>query len=229
MASNFRDRKSSVRSSRSRLSDASLREFLLNKKITDGSGIHTPPEASATAVAAAAVAASNALAVGRASFSSVREQSGTSDLAQTFVQSSISSLARRNFRCGAVSPSDETAVYDDLTSVEDREEESDEIDSGGEFVAPLTSPSSRLHAVWYPTPPGVRAWKQISLRGRLASKSTEDLRKVDLGMWESPAEAWANTTAQEDVALQTATPDSVLPLSALEKLPAEILGTYIHI
>lgn len=199
----FQQPRQSFHYHRSRPSNGSLKSIITNKNMADRAG-----------------SSSSEFAGGRTSFSSIREQT-VSGLAQTFTQSRISSLAGR--RGGAVSPTsptDETAVFDDGASYED-------LDDDGDFVPPLTKPASRLNAVWYPSVAGLRGWKKISLRGKLASRSFEDLRQAGLGVWDDPADAWDCNGDSADVQTQAEAQDAVAGLAPFERLPAEILASII--
>jgi len=165
------------------------------------------------------------LAGGRSSFSSIREQSTLAGLAQTFTQSRVSSITGELGRVVPHSPPNQTAVLDD-SSLSGQSGQHD--DNDGEYVSPLTQPISRLHSVWYPSVAGLRSWKQISLGGRMASRSCEDFKRVDLGVWKSPADVWEAAAAAAGTATAETQPEPEgrsVGLAPLELLPAELLGT----
>lgn len=125
----------------------------------------------------------------RSSFSSVRENDD--GLAQTFTRSKISSYTQ--------APED---VFDE-SPISEIEQPS--------FAPPLTQPHSKLHGFWYPAD-GFRGWKQIPVKGKMASRSCEDLHKLHM-TWSTPAPPVKKA--------QDAYPLGVAPL---EKLPTEVLG-----
>lgn len=132
----------------------------------------------------------------RSSFSSVRENDD--GLAQTFTRSKVSSYIE--------APED---VFDESPTTEIAQLS---------FQAPLTQPHSKLHGFWFP-PDSFKGWKEIPIKGKPASRSCEDLRKLSM-TWESAP----------------ATPPPVrkpagvygIGNSPLERLPSEVLGTYRH-
>jgi hypothetical protein len=130
----------------------------------------------------------------RSSFSSVRENDD--GLAQTFTRSKISSYTQ--------APED---VFD--------ESPTSEIDQLS-FAPPLTQPHSKLHGFWFPAD-GFKGWKQIPVKGKMASRSCEDLHKLSM-TWSTPAPPVKKA--------QDAYPLGAAPL---EKLPTEILGSIIDL
>lgn len=130
----------------------------------------------------------------RSSFSSVRENDD--GLAQTFTRSKVSSYIE--------APED---VFDESPTSEI---------SQPSFQAPLTQPTSRLHGFWYP-PDSFKGWKEIPIKGKLASRSFEDLRRLRM-TWETPP-------ASPPPAKRS---PGIYPTgnSPLEKLPSEVLGAF---
>lgn len=131
--------------------------------------------------------------IARSSFSSVRENDD--GLAQTFTHSKVSSYTNV--------PEE---VFDESPSVEP---------SQPFFQPPVTQPNSRLHGFWFPAD-NFRGWREIPLKGKKASRSAEDLRKLCLE-W-SPRQ----TPAPEKK------PAAVYSTgqSPLETLPSEVLGKH---
>lgn len=130
----------------------------------------------------------------RSSFSSVRENDD--GLAQTFTRSKVSSYIE--------APED---VFDESPISEI---------SQPEFQAPLTQPHSKLHGFWYP-PDSFKGWKEIPIKGKTASRSFEDLRK--LGMtWESPPASPAPAPTKKPCGKYN------VGDAPLERLPSEVLG-----
>ncbi|KAG6016385.1 hypothetical protein E4U43_003733 [Claviceps pusilla] len=133
----------------------------------------------------------------RSSFSSVRENDD--GLAQTFTRSKVSSYIE--------APED---VFDESPTTEIAQLS---------FQAPLTQPHSKLHGFWLP-PDSFKGWKEIPIKGKPASRSCEDLRKLSM-TWESAP----------------ATPPPVrkpagvygIGNSPLERLPSEVLGSIIDL
>lgn len=128
----------------------------------------------------------------RSSFSSVRENDD--GLAQTFTRSKVSSY---------------------LEAPEDVFDESPANDiSQLSFQPPLTQPHSRLHGFWFP-PDSFKGWKQISIKGKRASRSCEDLHKLHM--------AWDDSPAPIPNKQPGTYPRGLAPL---ETLPNEVLGTW---
>lgn len=136
-------------------------------------------------------------ATSRSSFSSVRENDD--GLAQTFTRSKISSYIETAEDVFDESPTNETPP-----SLPQRKPS---------FQAPLTQPNSKLHGFWYPAE-GFRGWREIPIKGRLASRSCEDLHKMHMA-WDKPAP------------VVTKPPAGIYATSTapLERLPSEVLGT----
>ncbi|KAL6881469.1 leucine rich repeat domain protein [Trichoderma novae-zelandiae] len=128
----------------------------------------------------------------RGSFSSVRENDD--GLAQTFTRSKISSYSDV--------PEE---VFDESPSIEP---------SHITFRPPVTQPNSRLHGFWFPAD-GFKGWREIPLKGKLASRSFEDLHRLSM-TWESPPRVFEKP--------KEAYPASKSPL---ERLPSEVLGSII--
>ncbi|KAI2467692.1 hypothetical protein F4781DRAFT_303284 [Annulohypoxylon bovei var. microspora] len=135
----------------------------------------------------------------RSSFSSVREID-SSDLAQNFTSTKVSSYSKLS----------EEAV-DDLPSPP-------EMATQTQFIPPITQPQSRLHGSWLPAvaAEGFQGWKQIGVKGRQASKSYGDLQALKI-VWSTPV-----------LPPKKKDPERPAPgQSAIERLPAEILGQII--
>lgn len=147
-----------------------------------------------TAMARAMSPASESTNTSRSSFSSVRENDD--GLAQTFTRSKISSYIE-----GA------EEVFDESPTAEIPQPT---------FQAPVTQPHSKLHGFWYPAD-GFKGWKEISIKGKTASRSCEDLHKLHM-TWDTPAPLVRKTS---DVY-----PTSTAPL---ERLPSEVLGSIIDL
>lgn len=126
----------------------------------------------------------------RSSFSSVREDD--SDLAQAFTISRTSSYSRA--LCNKV-------IDDDSSSGEMTEVE---------YLPPLTNPSSKLHGYFFPAN-SFKGWKEINVRGKLASKSFGDLQSLHL--------VWTPTKAppKKDRKYEPGQ-------APIERLPMELLG-----
>lgn len=127
----------------------------------------------------------------RSSFSSVRENDD--GLAQTFTRSKVSSYIE--------APED---VFDESPTSELPQPS---------FQPPLTQPHSKLHGFWYPAD-SFKGWREIPIKGKLASRSYEDLHRMRITWEDSPApppkkQAGSNARGA----------------SPLEMLPSEVLGT----
>lgn len=135
----------------------------------------------------------------RSSFSSVREEDD--GLAQTFTRSKVSSYTN-----------DE--VFDESQSP---------IHELGQpvFQPPLTRPHSQLHGFWLPAQT-FRGWREIPLRGKKASSSSENLRSLCLS-W-SPPPTPPNEQVKPKKPRVTTYPAGQAPL---ELLPPEILGDIV--
>lgn len=128
----------------------------------------------------------------RSSFSSVRENDD--GLAQTFTRSKVSSYLEAPQDVFDFSPSNKVSQL--------------------RFQPPATQPFSRLHGFWFP-PNSFKGWKQISIKGKRASRSCEDLHKLHMTWDVSPAP------------LSKKQPGSYpRGLSPLETLPNEALSTW---
>ncbi|KAG5984203.1 hypothetical protein E4U55_005743 [Claviceps digitariae] len=133
----------------------------------------------------------------RSSFSSVRENDD--GLAQTFTRSKVSSYIE--------APED---VFDESPTAEIGQLS---------FQAPLTQPHSKLHGFWFP-PDSFKGWKEIPLKGKAASRSYEDLRRLSM-TWESPPASPP----------PMGKPAGVYGIgnSPLERLPSEVLSSIIDL
>lgn len=128
----------------------------------------------------------------RSSFSSVRENDD--GFAQTFTRSKISSYTE--------APEE---VFDESPVAELPQ---------ATFQPPVTQPNSKLHGFWYPAE-GFRGWREIPLKGKVASRSCENLHRLHM-TWETPAPAVVEK------------PHETYPTTAspLERLPSEVLGEF---
>ncbi|KAL1862881.1 hypothetical protein VTK73DRAFT_6582 [Phialemonium thermophilum] len=132
----------------------------------------------------------------RSSFSSIRETD--SDLAQTFTSSKISS--------SSVIPEDAVDTSTPGTPMLE-----------ARFQPPLTRPDSRLHGYWCP-PDSFQGWKQINVRGKLASKSFGDLQVLKYA-WNPPRQP--PPPRRKGACAPGASP--------FERLPIEILSSIINL
>ncbi|KFA66132.1 hypothetical protein S40285_03392 [Stachybotrys chlorohalonatus IBT 40285] len=132
----------------------------------------------------------------RASFSSVRENDD--GLAQTFTRSKVSSYSLLH-----------EEVFDETPSPSAEHDQPS-------FRPPMTKPHSQLHGFWYPAD-SFRGWKHIPIKGKLASRSCEDLHKLHM-TWSSPAPP-----------VKKAHNAYTIGKSPLEELPNEILGAIIDL
>ncbi|KAI1506118.1 hypothetical protein F5X99DRAFT_415418 [Biscogniauxia marginata] len=142
----------------------------------------------------------------RSSFSSVRE----TNLAQTFTSTKISSYSAEA----------EEAVEDQPLSSTMGSTKVKTLEPSMKFMPPLTQPNSRLHGGWCPVvaADSFQGWKQIGVRGRLASRSFGDLQTFNI-VWSSPAPSPAPKARD---------PERPRPGTApIERLPAEILNQII--
>lgn len=136
----------------------------------------------------------------RSSFSSIREQD--SDLAQSFTASRVSSL---------LIPEDvlEGTHHD---GVRGRDSAAGSM-TGVVPHGPLTQPHSRLHRMWYPSD-HFMGWKEIAVRGKVASRSFSDFQALCTVWTTSPT-----LGRQED--------ENEPGCSTLELLPDEVLGEWL--
>lgn len=163
--------------------------------------------------------------LGRSSFSSIREQDTA--LSQTFTLSKVSSY--HNFNNFDVAQHEQ--AIDDLSDYEEDDqplsfaassvptsiatpEPSTMIET--QFMPPATKPHSRLHGNWWPAD-SYRGWKEINVKGKLASKSFGDLASL------SPRSQWeeALSTVDEQMKLEPVK-ESVAGNSTIERLPQEL-------
>ncbi|KAI0970992.1 hypothetical protein F4678DRAFT_472941 [Xylaria arbuscula] len=89
-----------------------------------------------------------------------------------------------------------------------------------QFMPPVTQPHSRLHGCWFPAVAAdtFQGWKQISMRGKQASRSYGDLQALRMVWSTAPAPKKTRETAE------------IRPLpgaSPLERLPMEIKNQVI--
>jgi len=141
----------------------------------------------------------------------------TAGIVQSFTDNKISSYLRYEV------DGNETAI--------------DEGDSGGSLtppgtdvvdhqrIGPLTNPHSALHGFVCPCE-GFRGWKQIAVRGKIASKSYGDLKSLGMGWgWDSGEESKVNIQSQQSTDEATVKDDASIPgKSPIETLPTELLG-----
>ena len=133
----------------------------------------------------------------RSSFSSIRETD--SDLAQTFTSSKVSSSALEP-------PEDAVDISSPRAAMVETQ-----------FSPPLTHPESKLHGYWSPAD-SFRGWKQINVRGKLASKSFGDLQMLNL--------AWTTTdrpVRKKGVCAPGEAPFEKLPIELLSKLTISLI------
>lgn len=133
----------------------------------------------------------------RSSFSSIREDD--TDLAQVFTASKVSSYTHQP----------EPVVQDARPSLGTMVQQAD-------FFPPITRPDSRLHGNWFPAD-NFKGWKQINVKGRLASRSFSDLHAMSL--------AW---TPHANPSAIRRRPSGHIPGDApIERLPLELLTSVI--
>ncbi|KAI1484611.1 hypothetical protein F5X96DRAFT_683465 [Biscogniauxia mediterranea] len=138
----------------------------------------------------------------RSSFSSVRE----TNLAQTFTSTKVSSYSEVL----------EEAVEDQPSSGLTMAAATSKPNM--QFMPPMTRPNSRLHGGWCPAVAvdSFRGWKQIDVRGRLASRSFGDLQTFKM-VWSTPSPAPKTKGSERPRPGQ----------SPIERLPTEILNQII--
>lgn len=147
--------------------------------------------------------------VDRSSFSSTKE-SHSGGIAQTFTESKTSSYLRNEY----ITSPDEDAILDDTScSSGSQTPEILRHDSGKGM---LTNPHSALHGYVCPCD-GFKGWKDISIKGRLASKSFGDLK----GLW---AEDFNRDVRLSGVRIAKDSGRHETGMSTLEKLPMELLS-----
>lgn len=149
----------------------------------------------------------NSERVDRASFSSTKE-SHVAGIAQTFTESKTSSYLRNEY------PQDEDAILDDSSSGSRTPPEFLRTDSAKGM---LTNPHSSLHAFVCPCD-GFKGWKAISVRGRIASKSSGDLKGLARWNWDSDVPITGMTVKEKGRYPAGRSP--------LELLPMELLGEF---
>ncbi|KAK2629840.1 hypothetical protein QTJ16_000660 [Diplocarpon rosae] len=147
--------------------------------------------------------------VDRSSFSSFKE-SHFGGVAQTFTESKTSSYLRNQY-----SREDEDALDDSSSG--------SRTPVKAESRASLTNPHSLLHGFVCPCD-GFRGWKGISLGGRIASKSSGDLKAWATARWDWDEKADLDTRGTEVVAENGSHSAGKSPL---ELLPMELLGAII--
>ena len=163
----------------------------------------------------------------RSSFASFKEDRGA--LAQSFLDSKISSYALQcdnaieddsEFSSGTSSPTSHISSnpVDELVAKQKREKEKEKTEMAKVIATPLTNPGSNLHAFVCPAD-GFRGWKEIPVRGKLASRSFSDLR-----VFNSKGFTWEPKPVRPE---PKRTASRFAPGDApFEKMPTEILGQY---
>ena len=159
----------------------------------------------------------------RTSFASFKEDD-RSDIAQSFLDNPVSSYAIQSEQAieddsedysNAPSPVSATSSnpIDDLAA---KQKKSDM--AAAVLAAPLTNPGSNLHAFVCPAD-GFRGWKEIPVRGKMASRSFSDLR-----VFNSKGFTWEPKPEKPPL---VRTPSTFAPGEApFERLPTEILGKF---
>lgn len=138
---------------------------------------------------------------GRSSFSSTREDD--TDLAQAFTSSKVSSYIHQHDQPVQDPPRPQLPTLGAMVQQAD-------------FFPPVTRPDSRLHGNWFPAD-NFKGWKQINVKGRLASRSFSDLASLSL--------AW---TSHALPAVKKRRPSGNHPGDApIERLPLEILSDIV--
>lgn len=151
--------------------------------------------------------------VDRTSFSSVKETD--TGIAQSFTESKTSSYLRNEFSFTNEVEGSEEAVFEDGSSGGVTPENERERVLGKFIPGTLTNPESRLRGFVCPCD-GFRGWKGISVRGRVASKSSGDLRALGNWDWEIDSAKVKKVVEKEELAGK----------SPLESLPMELLGEF---
>jgi hypothetical protein len=149
--------------------------------------------------------------VDRTSFSSIKENNA--GVAQSFTDSKTSSYLRREF---------------DFLESEDAIDDANSLSSG--FATPaltrtegemmMLNPQSALHGLVCPCD-SFRGWKSISIRGKIASKSFGDLRRLGKFDWDAREEMG------EKMDFGGKGDEPRAGQSPLEKLPMELLGEFL--
>lgn len=95
-----------------------------------------------------------------------------------------------------------------------------------------TTPHSTPHGLVCPCD-GFRGWKQISVRGKIASKSYGDLRNLKMGWgWDSDYEPKHEAATESKIEAEAAVEEVAVGIagkSPIEMLPAELLGKRFHL
>ena len=157
----------------------------------------------------------------RTSFASFKEDRG--EIAQSFLDSPVSSYALQSEQAieddsedYSNAPSPVSATSSNPIDEHAAKQKSDM--AAAVLAAPLTNPGSNLHAFVCPAD-GFRGWKEIPVRGKMASRSFSDLR-----VFNSKGFTWE--PKPEKPALKR-TPSTFAPGEApFERLPTEILGMF---
>ncbi|KAG4034890.1 hypothetical protein MFRU_002g02390 [Monilinia fructicola] len=161
----------------------------------------------------------------RTSFSSVKEN--TSGVPQSFTDSKVSSYLKYEVDGNEIENENEIAIDDASSGGSRTPLESSEADMQTLWS---TNPQSTLHGFVCPCD-GFRGWKQISVRGKVASKSYSDLRNMKMGWgWDSDYEPKSNPGPESKKEAQPVVEEvgvSVAGKSPIEMLPAELLGAII--
>jgi hypothetical protein len=151
--------------------------------------------------------------VDRTSFSSIKE-SHTGGIAQTFTDSKTSSYLRHELS------NEEEVFEDDASVISSKTSELERKECHGRM---LTNPNSALHGFVCPCD-SFKGWKGISLGGRVASKSSGDLKSLGRLGWETKQ----GDNVEVGGGMTIAAPNGCTPgKSPLESLPQELLGEFI--
>ena len=135
----------------------------------------------------------------RSSFSSIREND--SDLAQSFISSKVSSLT-----------ASEEAVEDHPSHDPPSPRQANMVET--HFYRPVTRPDSKLLGYIAPAD-SFTGWKQINVRGKLASKSFGDLQALNFSWTSSP-----KMPRKKGVYPPGEAPFEKLPIELLSRLPS---------
>lgn len=164
----------------------------------------------------------------RTSFASFKED--RSAVAQSFLDSPVSSYAQYPDEAIEDGDSDQDSIPSPplpiSTSAPPPEAStgphSPPPDMSTVISAPLTNPASSLHVFVCPAD-GFRGWKEIPVRGKMASRSFSDLR-----VFNKKGFTWEPTPKVKEVA-RPRRPSTYPPGEApIERLPTELLGTFFH-
>lgn len=158
----------------------------------------------------------------RTSFASFKEDA-RSDIAQSFLDNPVSSYALQTDQVFeddsedySNAPSPVSATSSNPIDEHAAKQKSDM--AAAVLAAPLTNPGSNLHAFVCPAD-GFRGWKEIPVRGKMASRSFSDLR-----VFNSKGFTWEPKPEKPQL---KRTPSTYSAGEApFERLPTEILGKF---